>query len=68
MIPAGGIAVVDGTPHTDAALARKLEAAVKRDPAVKVRLGHDKKRADRADQLRALVKKAGVTNLEAVAP
>ena len=64
MIPAGGVAMVDGTPHTDAALARKLEAAVKRDPATKVRLGHDPKRADRAAAIRALAQKAGVTNFE----
>ncbi len=58
--------MVDGTSITDAALARKLEAAFKRDPAVKVRLGHDPKRADRFAAIRALVQKAGVTNVELV--
>ncbi len=56
--------MVDGTSITDAALARKLEAAVKRNPKVLVRFGHDPKRADRAAVVRALVQKAGVTNLE----
>ena len=65
MIPVGGIAMVDGTPHTDAALARKLAAAVKRHPDVVVRLGHDPKAAARAAQVRALVQKAGVTRIEA---
>jgi biopolymer transport protein ExbD len=68
MIPAGGVAIVDGTSITDAALARKLEAAFKRDPAVRVRLGHDPRRADRAGVIRALVQKAGVTNVELVTP
>ena len=56
--------MVDGTSITDTALARKLEAAVKRDVAIKVRLAYDVKLADRFDVVHALVNKAGVTNIE----
>jgi hypothetical protein len=56
--------MVDGTSITDAALARKLESAVKRDATVKVRIGYEPKQTARLDAIRALVKKAGVTNVE----
>ena len=56
--------MVDGTSITDAALERKLAAAVKRDPATKVRLGHVPKQTARADAIRAIVKRAGVVNVE----
>jgi biopolymer transport protein ExbD len=56
--------MVDGTSITDAALARKLSGAVARDAAFKVRISHDAKVTDRLAALRALVKKAGVTNVE----
>jgi len=56
--------MVDGTSITDAALERKLVAAVKRDPATKVRLAHATKQTARADAIRAIVKRAGVVNVE----
>lgn len=56
--------MVDGTSITDAALERKLAAAVKRDPATKVWLGHVTKQTARADAIRAIVKRAGVVNVE----
>ena len=56
--------MVDGTSITDAALERKLVAAVKRDPATKVRIAHATPRADRAAVISALVRRAGVTIVE----
>jgi biopolymer transport protein ExbD len=56
--------MVDGTSITDGALARKLEAAVKRDAAIKVRIAYDTKQTARFDVIRAIAKKAGVTAVE----
>ena len=62
MIPEGGVATLDGTSITDAALERKLAAAVKRDPSTKVRITDAN--PQRAAEVRALVTRAGVTNIE----
>lgn len=56
--------MVDGTSITDAALARKLEGAAKRDPSVKIRISHVAKARDRAAALRELAKRAGATAIE----
>jgi len=59
--------MVDGTSITDAALARKLEGAVQRDPAVKVRIAYGPKRQDRATAILDLAKRARVASIETVA-
>lgn len=56
--------MVDGTSTTDAALARKLAGAVERDATVKVRISYAAEQSRRLDAIRALVKKAGVMNVE----
>ena len=59
--------MVDGTSITDAALGRKLEGSVQRNPALKVRISHVAKRQARVDAIRELAKRAGVATIEIIA-
>jgi len=60
-----GVAMVNGTSITDVALERKLAAAVKRNPAVVVKLGHASKLpADRLAAIKALLGRAGIAKYE----
>lgn len=61
----GGVAMVNGTSITDTALERKLAAAVKRNPAVVVKVGHASKLpATRLAAIKALLARAGVTTYQ----
>lgn len=55
---------MDGTSTTDAAIERKVVAAVKRHATVKVKLSYAETARPRAQMLEALVRKAGVKDLE----
>ena len=57
--------MVNGTSTTDAALERKLAAAIKRNPSVVVKLGYASKLpADRLTAIKALLARAGITKYE----
>jgi biopolymer transport protein ExbD len=52
--------MMDGTATTDAALARKLAAAVKRNVLLEVKLAYAEKARPRAQAVEAIVKRAGI--------
>jgi hypothetical protein len=56
--------MVDGTSTTDAALERKLTAAVKKLASFKVKLSYAEKARARAQAIEAIVKRSGATNVE----
>jgi hypothetical protein len=56
--------MMDGTSTTDAAIERKLAAAVKRHASVKVKLAYAEQARARAQAIEALVRKTGVKDLE----
>jgi hypothetical protein len=56
--------MMDGTSTTDAAIARKLVAAVKRHPSIKVKLSYAERVRTRAQVIEALVRKAGAKDVE----
>jgi RNA-binding protein YhbY len=58
---------MDGTSTTDAAIERKLAAAVKRHPAIKVKLSYAQTARARAQAVEALVRKTGVQDVEVTA-
>ena len=60
--------MVNGSSITDAALERKLAAAVKRNPSVVVKLSYASKLgADRLAAVKAVIKRAGIAKYEIVA-
>jgi RNA-binding protein YhbY len=56
--------MLDGTSTTDAALERKLVAAVKKQAALKVKLAYAPKARARAQVIEALVRKVGAKDVE----
>lgn len=56
--------MLDGTSTTDAAIERKLVAAVKKHAALKVKLSYAEKARPRARAIEALVRKAGAKDVE----